>query len=82
MTMIRPADKRDRQHWRVPSFIQGNQEWPICCGRSMVFVGQIDDDSLQIDPPPDAKLWWHDSSSFFVFTYPICLECKASGQQY
>jgi hypothetical protein len=48
----------------------------------MSFVGQIDDDTICSEPPADAKLWWHDGASFYVFTCPMCLGVKAVGQQF
>lgn len=77
----RVAKELDEQRLRVPSFVQG-EEYPLCCGRSMVFVAQFDDDSLCAEPPPGAKVWWHDLASFYVFTCPNCLQCKAIGQQF
>ena len=78
---LRDATDGEKRRHRVPVFIQDPQ-WPLCCGRSMVLVGQIDDDALCGERPPGAKLWWHDAASFYVFTCPVCLECKASGQQF
>ncbi len=74
------SDEANKQ-MRCPQFIQ-NDEWPMCCGRSMQFVGQIDDDVICQEPPPDCELWWHDVASFYVYTCAMCLECKAIGQQY
>lgn len=81
LVALRHATDHDRKRLRSPSFIQ-NEEWPMCCGRSMQFVGQIDDETICMQPPPDAQLWWHDVASFYVYTCPICLECKAIGQQF
>ncbi len=78
---LRDATDAEKTKGRVPVFIQ-NLDYPVCCGRSMVFVGQIDDDRLCTEPPPDAKQWWHDRASFYVYTCCICLECKATGQQF
>ena len=78
---IRKATDEDYKRLRVPTFIQSN-EWPMCCGRSMQFVGQIDDNDICTEPPPDAVFWWHDAASFYVYTCSICLECKAIGQQF
>jgi hypothetical protein len=78
---IRKATDEDIKRFRVPIWIQG-EAVPICCGREMVFVGQIDDNEICTERPDDAKLWWHDVASFYVFTCPQCLECKAVGQQY
>lgn len=75
------AQEQEAKRLRVPVFIQG-EDYPVCCGRSMVFVGQIDDDRLCTEAPPDAKIWWHDRASFYVYTCCICLECKATGQQF
>lgn len=75
------VDRKDLPDLRVPRFIQSN-EWPVCCGRSMHFVGQIDDNTICDKAPPEATLWWHDAASFYVFTCCLCLECKALGQQY
>ena len=65
----------------MPIWIQG-EEIPICCGREMVFVGQIDGDGICTERPDDAKLWWHNAASFYVFTCPQCLECMAVGQPF
>ena len=78
---IRKATSEDIKGFRVPIWIQG-EEVPICCGREMVFVGQIDDNEICTERPDEAKLWWHDAASFYVFTCPQCLECKAVGQQF
>jgi hypothetical protein len=78
---LRDATDKDKKDERVPRFIQGD-EYPLCCGRSMVFVGQIDETHFCKEPPPDAQLWWHDEASFYVYTCCICLECKAIGQQF
>jgi hypothetical protein len=78
--IIRAATDEERALFRVALWIQGN-EVPECCGRPMFFVGQIDDDRICTEPPADAKLWWHDKASFYVFTCSQCLECKAVGQQ-
>jgi hypothetical protein len=48
----------------------------------MFFVGQIDDDFLSIERPKNAKKWWHDATSFYVFTCSQCLSVKAVGQQF
>ncbi len=79
--VVRKATEEERKGFRVPSWIQGD-EIPECCGRAMYFVGQIDGDCICSESPPDAKLWWHDSASFYVFTCPVCLEVKAVGQQF
>ena len=78
---IRKATSDDIKNFRVPIWIQG-EEVPICCGREMVFVGQIDDNEICMERPDEADLWWHDAASFYVFTCSICLECKAVGQQF
>lgn len=75
------ASDEQRRELRVPVFIQ-DLNWPSCCGRSMQFVAQIDDNEICMEPPPDAELWWHDAASFYVFTCAKCLECKAIGQQF
>jgi hypothetical protein len=66
---------------RIPSWIQ-TEEIPECCGNEMHFVGQIDDDFICRERPEGAKYWWHDTASFYVFTCPECLGCKAVGQQF
>jgi hypothetical protein len=78
---IRKTTEDDLKRFRVPIWIQ-SAETPICCGREMVFVGQLDDNDLWSEPPEDAMMWWHDIASFYVFTCPLCLECSAVGQQY
>ena len=79
--VIRKATDEDLHQFRVPSWIQ-SPEYPICCGKEMIFVGQINDDRICTEPPADVKMWWHDAASFYVFTCPYCLECAAIGQQY
>lgn len=79
--VIRKATDEDIRQFRVPRWIQ-SPEYPICCGKEMTFVGQINDDRICTEPPSDAKMWWHDAASFYVFTCPQCLECVAIGQQY
>jgi hypothetical protein len=81
MKALKVATQRDRKAFRVPTFIQ-SEEWPMCCNRSMHFVGQIDDNDVCASPPPNFKYWWHDAASFYVFTCDQCLECKAIGQQF
>ena len=78
--VIRKATEEERKLFRVPLWIQGDYV-PECCGRSMFFVGQIDDDNICMERPKDAKMWWHDKASFYVFTCSQCLESKAVGQQ-
>jgi hypothetical protein len=78
---IRKATDEDIKSFRVPIWIQG-EAVPICCDREMIFVGQIDDNVICTERPTDAKMWWHDVASFYVFTCPQCLECKAVGQQF
>jgi len=78
---IRKATEEDIKTFRVPIWIQ-SEMIPISCGREMVFVGQLDDDTICEDRPEDARLWWHDTTSIYVFTCPVCLECAAVGQQY
>lgn len=79
--VIRKATEEERKKYRVPVWIQ-SEEVPECCGRPMFFVGQIDDDFICSEAPPDAKMWWHDVASFYVFTCSQCLEVKAVGQQF
>jgi hypothetical protein len=81
MLVRRPATAADKRRWRVPVSIQ-SEEWPLCCGRSMTFVGQLDDNTICMDPAIHAKLWWHDAARFYVLTCSVCLECKAIGQQF
>jgi hypothetical protein len=78
---IGKATDEDIKAFRVPIWIQ-SEEIPVCCGRDMVFVGQLDDDKICTEGPEDATLWWHDAASFYVFTCPVCLECACVGQQY
>ncbi len=79
--VIRKATEDERKLFRIPLWIQGD-EVPECCGRAMHFVGQIDDNRICTERPSDAKMWWHDAASFYVFTCSQCLECKAVGQQF
>jgi hypothetical protein len=79
--VIRKATEKEMRSFRIPLWIQC-EEVPECCGQPMHFVGQIDDDRICMERPPDAKLWWHDVASFYVFTCSNCLECKAVGQQF
>ena len=78
---IRKATDEDIKKFRVPVWIQGEEE-PNCCGKPMFFVGQIDDDNICAEAPTDAKMWWHDAASFYVFTCSECLSVKAVGQQF
>jgi len=78
---IRKATDEDIKKYRVPRWIQ-NEEIPICCDRPMAFVGQLDDNMICTEPPPDAKFWWHDTASFYVFTCSQCLSVQAVGQQF
>jgi len=78
---IRKATEEERKQFRIPLWIQGD-EVPECCGKAMHFVGQINDNKICMERPDDAKLWWHDAASFYVFTCSQCLECKAVGQQF
>lgn len=78
---IRKATDEDIKKFRVPIWIQSEEE-PDCCGKPMFFVGQIDDDSICAEAPSDAKMWWHDASSFYVFTCSECLSVKTVGQQF
>jgi hypothetical protein len=79
--VVRKATAEDRSRFRVPLWIQ-NGEIPDCCGRPMFFVGQIDDNVICTERPPDARVWWHDAASFYVFTCSQCLGSKAVGQQF
>ncbi len=81
LVALRKPTGEELDAMRVPVFIQ-EDEWPMCCDRSMHFVGQVSDDNIKDEPPPDAEMWWHDEAEFLVFTCPICLECKAIGQQF
>jgi len=81
LKVVRKATEEERRRFRVPLWIQG-EERPKCCDRPMFFVGQIDDDVLCTECPPDATMWWHDGASFYVFTCSQCLACKAIGQQF
>lgn len=78
---FKKATAEDYRRYRTPVWIQG-EEVPLCCDQEMVFVGQIDDDTICTEPPPGAKLWWHDGASFYVFTCPKCLSVTAVGQQF
>lgn len=78
---IRTATNEDFKRYRVPIWIQ-DEEVPQCCGRPMMFVGQLDDNVICTEAPPGAKMWWHDAASFYIFTCPECLGVKAVGQQY
>ena len=78
---FRKASEQDYRSYRVPLWIQGD-EVPMCCDLEMVFIGQIDDDTICTEPPVGAKLWWHDKASFYVFTCPKCLSVSAVGQQF
>lgn len=79
--VIRKCSDEDYKFFRVPIWIQ-SPETPICCDRPMLFVGQIDDNRISSERPDDAKVWWHDAASFYVFTCPVCLECASIGQQF
>ena len=79
--VIRKATVEEVKLFRVPVWIQ-DEDVPECCGRPMHFVGQIDDELICTERPKGAKLWWHDTASFYVFTCSKCLKCKAVGQQY
>jgi hypothetical protein len=79
--VLRKATEEERRIYRVPLWIQG-EEVPECCGHHMFFVGQIDDNNICTERPRDAKMWWHDGASFYVFTCQHCLEVKAVGQQF
>jgi hypothetical protein len=78
---IRKATQDDFKRYRVPVWIQ-DEETPTCCGQPMAFVGQLDDDLIHAEPPAEAKMWWHDRASFYVFTCAQCLGVKAVGQQF
>ena len=78
---IRKATDEELKRFRVPVWIQG-EEAPICCGQAMHFVAQIDDNAICAERPRDAKLWWHDAASFYVFTCSECLAVQAVGQQF
>jgi hypothetical protein len=78
---VRKPEPADYRHFRLPVWIQ-EPEIPSCCEHPMMFVGQLDDNLLCTQWPPDAALWWHDASSFYVFTCPQCLGVKAVGQQF
>lgn len=80
MKVIRKATEEERKLFRVPLWIQGD-DVPECCGHPMFFVGQIDDDTICMERPSDAKMWWHDKASFYVFTCSQCLESEVVGQQ-
>lgn len=75
------ATEAEERELRAPRFVQSDR-WPLCCGRSMQFVGQLDENSIAAERPPGAKLWWHDAGSFYIFTCAVCLECKSFGLQY
>ena len=79
--VIRKATEEERRQFRVPLWIQGD-DIPLCCGRAMFFVGQIDDDTLCTERPQEARMWWHDAASFYVFTCSQCLRVAALGQQF
>jgi Fe-S oxidoreductase len=78
---IRKATEEDIKKFRVPVWIQGEEE-PVCCGKPMFFVGQIDDDAICAEAPVNANMWWHDAASFYVFTCSECLSVEAIGQQF
>ena len=78
---IRTAVDADYHKYRVPLWIQ-SEEVPECCGQLMSFIGQLNDNTVCMEPPPGAKYWWHDAASFYVFTCPQCLSVQAVGQQY
>jgi len=80
-TAFKKATEEDYRRYRVPLWIQGD-EVPICCDKEMIFVGQIDDDSICTEAPEGAKLWWHDKASFYVFSCSNCLTTTAVGQQF
>lgn len=78
---LRKPTANERKWLRTPEFIQ-DDEYPMCCGSSMMFVKQIEDLDLHAEPPPGAKSWWHDAVEFYIFTCGKCLECKVVGQQF
>jgi hypothetical protein len=75
------ASSDDLSRYRIPVWTQC-EETPSCCGRKMLFVGQIDDADICHDRPKNAVLWWHDYATFYVFTCPKCLGVTAVGQQF
>lgn len=81
LKVIRRATEEDMKTYRVPIWVQ-DEDAPICCDRPMIFVGQLDDDTLCTERPADAKMWWHDRASFYVFSCSQCLGVKAVGQQF
>ncbi len=81
LVALRKATGADKKRLRTPSFIQ-NDVWPMCCKRSMLFVGQFDDETISSEPPQGVEMWWHDAASFYVFTCSVCIGCKAVGQQF
>jgi hypothetical protein len=82
LKVYRHATAEEVKRVRAPEWIQV-VDHPECCGRAMFFVGQLWDNELcGEEPPPDARLWWHDRATFLVFTCGQCLGCKAVGQQY
>jgi hypothetical protein len=56
LKVVRKATQEDIKRFRVPIWIQG-EEIPECCGKPMIFVGQIDDDVLCTEAPTNAKYW-------------------------
>jgi hypothetical protein len=78
--VLRKATRDEYQLFRVPIWIQ-DEHTLECCDQQMYFVGQVDDSYLYMERPADAKLWWHDFASFYVFTCSQCLGCKVIGQQ-
>jgi len=79
-TLMEGQDDIAAMQHRMPIWVQ-DEEIPECCGCPMFFVDQIDDEMICTEPPPGAKLWWHDVAVFYVFTCPMCLRVKAVGQQ-
>lgn len=77
---LRPAVEEDYRTLRVPRWLQ-DDETPTCCGEPMSFVGCLNDDRLWQEPPPGARIWWHDAARFYVFTCAKCLAVAAVGQQ-
>jgi hypothetical protein len=78
--ILRKASETEYKKYRVPIWIQ-DEDVPQCCGSSMFFVGQLDDNDICTEAPENAEMWWHDAASFYVFTCPKCLNVKAVGQQ-
>jgi hypothetical protein len=78
---VRTTTKDELRLYRIPNWISGEQI-PMCCNQPMFFVSQFDDGNIWSEAPPDAKMWWHDTASFYIFTCSQCLSVTAVGQQY